>query len=77
MTENNTLRTTKIRDRVKTTSHFKKLSVIQQKLFLSSNNLKKVCHGIKLVQNLGQKRFEEITNYNYNAVEIIKELANE
>ena len=64
---------------VKKTEAYKELSPIRQKLYLSRNNIKcGIEHGVNVVMNIGEEKWQKITNASYQnkmiVLEIVKDI---
>lgn len=63
-----------LRSQIKKTEHFKNMSRMLQKMFLTGNNIKGIVHALRIIENTSFDSWKNISNYRYNSVEIIKEL---
>ena len=63
-----------LRDKIKSTEAYQNLSKIQQKMFLSGNNIRNIQHAINVIGNIGFEEWYRISDYSFNSIEIIKEL---
>ena len=65
---------TSFRDRIRATETFKGLGDVAKKITLARNNTAYIHHGYTVAKNIGYKKWEKQSNYNYRNREIIKEI---
>jgi len=62
-------------DMVKATEAYKKMTPIAKKLATSRNNVKcAIQYGVNLVSNIGEKKWEQITNTSFHNKKIVLEI---
>jgi len=63
-----------LRTKIKETTHFKELSKIVKDITLNTNNVRAIDDALIQINNIGFKRWSEISNFRYNNALIIKEI---
>lgn len=64
----------RLKQRITETIHFNKLSSLGKYFILKRTNLIQIHHAVNVISNRGFDKWQEISNYNFNNIEIIKEL---
>lgn len=64
------------RNQIRETNHFQKLSKTQQIVLMNRNNVEHIKHGVEVSSNIGFEKWEKQSNFNWNNVQIVKELSN-
>lgn len=62
------------RNQIRETNHFKKLNKVQQDVTMNRNNVEHLKHGVEVSSNIGFEKWEQQSNFNWNNVQIVKEL---
>jgi len=60
--------------KIKKTNTYQELSGIQQIFLLNRNNVERIKHALTVISNIGFEKWDEISNYNLNNFNLIKEL---
>lgn len=64
------------RSQIRETNHFNKLNKVQQSVTMTRNNVEHIKHGVEVSSNIGFEKWEQQSNFNWNNVQIVKELSN-
>lgn len=64
------------RNQIRESKYFQTLSKVQQVVTMNRNNVEHIKHGVEVSSNIGFEKWEQQSNFNWNNVQIVKELSN-